>query len=144
MKKIFIILILVFSITLCLAWEVVAISYNNVYTSVYLIAGTYRVTVEGYISYTLPWDYTNTYYAFYELRNSGGTQVQYESGYYNTLYEWQTGSNYDREVFQPFELTTSGTYTFRGAYIASWATTVNSTSATLFFDDAVPPGNDQD
>ena len=144
MKKTFVVIILLFSIVLCFAWIVKATSYNYQYVEVYLTEGNYRVKVQGTVTYTLPWDWTNTYIAKCQLRDSGGALDYHYSGCYNTIPEWHTSPVSYTETFPPFQITTAGTHYFRGGIIASWATNVISSSATLSFDDAVPPGNYQD
>lgn len=144
MKKTIITLILMFSITLCLAWEVEAVSYNYTDTEVYLIGGTYRVMCQGTVEYTTPWQSSNTFQASYQIRNSGGAIVYYNAGCYQHIPEWQTEPINYSESFSEFTITSSGTYYFRGGLIASYATNVISSSARLSINNSSPPGNNQD
>ena len=143
MKKTFAVIIILFSIVLCFAWSVKATSYNYQDVEVYLPEGNYYVKVQGTVTYTLPWDPTNTFIASYSIRNSSGTIIHYNSGCYNTIPQGSPPVNYS-ETFPVFQITTPGIHNFRGGIIPSWATNVISSSATLYFDDRVQPANNPD
>ncbi|MCK4694492.1 MAG: hypothetical protein KAT74_01955 [Candidatus Cloacimonetes bacterium] len=143
MKKTFVVIILLFSIVLCFAWIVIAKSYDYQDVEVYLTEGDYYVKVQGTVTYEIPWNHTNTYIASYQIRNSSGTIIHSNSGSYHTIPQGSPPVNHS-ETFPVFPITTSGTYYFRGGIIESFATIVISSSATLKFDNSVPPGNSQD
>jgi len=142
MKKTFVVIIILFSIVLCLAWIVKATSYDYQDVEVYLPEGNYYVKAQGTVTYTLPWDPTNTYIASYAIRNSSGTIIHYNSGSYHTIPQGSPPVSHT-ETFPVFQITTAGTHYFRGGIIGSWATNVISSSATLFFDDKCQEENDQ-
>ena len=135
MKKIFIIMILAISFSLCFAGDLVASSHDFEVVQVYLNAGIYHVTVDGYLSFTLPYNEYNLYIPYAEIKTLGGVTVHSQHGNYNTLIYWPNNPpTYHMQSMSSFEITTAGTYNFKAGYLAIDQTIVHSTTGYLYID----------